>query len=366
MKMKVEEIKPRASEGDIIELEGKVSHAQKPNEGEFGWSQFIGVKDDTGEQNCWLKLDSEKDRVSKGSSIKIKGKLSEEYKDKKSGKMVRSINNCEFEGDKKEAGSKGGNGAKEEYWNKKFEWERKRDIRNQLIISRECAFKAATELVCSENVKEATFDKIFTLSDKIRNHYFKDQKITNEEVTYELGGTTKEEHIEKAREAVGETEFRPATTAQKNKIFGYKNEKGWHKGIIESRYIKKEEIREIGPPEKLSVEKASEKLSWWWGVDAEVGERGKREIEAQDDSPIGEHIREEEPTIKGDKTSLTKDILVDEVNALRRENFLGDDEKFRNEIGYNPILGELSEEDLLKIKEKFKNYHPKSWNGEEE
>ena len=96
MKMKVEEM-PRASEGDTIGLEGKVSHAQKPNEGQYGWSQFIGVKDSTGEQNCWIKLDGEEDKVTKGTSIKIKGKVGEEYEDKKTKKMVRSINNCDFE-----------------------------------------------------------------------------------------------------------------------------------------------------------------------------------------------------------------------------------------------------------------------------
>ena len=84
--MKVEEVKQRASKDDIVELEGKVSHAQKPNEGQYGWSQFIGVKDSTGEQNCWIKLKGEEDKVTKGKSIKIKGKLGEEYEDRKTNK----------------------------------------------------------------------------------------------------------------------------------------------------------------------------------------------------------------------------------------------------------------------------------------
>ena len=96
MKMKINEMN-RASEGDIIELEGKVSHAQKPNEGQYGWNQFIGVKDETGEQNCWIRLNAEEDKVTKGTPIKIKGKLGREYPDKKTKEMVKSINNCEFE-----------------------------------------------------------------------------------------------------------------------------------------------------------------------------------------------------------------------------------------------------------------------------
>jgi hypothetical protein len=378
LKIEIKEM-PRASEGDTIELEGKVIRALKPNEGDYGWSQFIVIKDETGEQGAWLKLDSENDKVSKGASLKIKGKVSKEYKDDK-GAMKRSLNNCTFEGDKKEVGSTQGNGNKDDYWNKKlgldierFEWDKKRDLRNQMIISRECAFKAATELVCAANVEGATFDKIFTLSDKIKSHYFKDKEITSEDIVKEFGGTTKEERIEKTKEAVGETEFRPATTPQKNKIYGYRDEKGWHKGMIESRFITKEEIREIGSPEKLSVEKASEWLSWWWGVGEEIGERAKREIEAQgqEEEPrevvdsVKESLSKKESIVKGNKTSVAKDILVDEVSALRRENFLSDDEKFEKDMGYNPNLKELSEKDLLKLKEILKHYHPKNWDKEE-
>ena len=82
--MKVEEVKSRASEGDIIELEGKVFRLKEPNsndfEGEIVWSQFVVVKDDTDEIGCWLKLGSKEDKVAKGTSIKIKGKLGKEYK----------------------------------------------------------------------------------------------------------------------------------------------------------------------------------------------------------------------------------------------------------------------------------------------
>ena len=367
MKIEIKEM-PRASEGDVIELEGTAIKVLKPNEGEFGWSQFVVLKDETGELGCWLKLDSEVDKVPKGIFIKVKGKVSKEYKDSK-GVMKRSLNNCTFEGDKKAenltGGSTGGNGDRDDYWTKKFEWERK----VHFSIVRECAIKAVTELAKVDPsrdffIKVNTEKDFFKFAEKITDYICK--RITSEDIVKEFGGTTKEERIEKAREAVGETEFRPATIPQKNKIFGYRDAKGWHKGMIESRFITKEEIREIGSPEKLSVEKASERLSWWWGVGEEIGERANREIEAQgqEEEPrevvdsVKESLSKKESIVKGDKTSVAKDVLVDEIYALRRENLLNDDDKFQEETGYNPILEELSEQQLLKLKEILKNWKP--------
>jgi len=379
LKIEIKEM-PRASEGDTIELEGKVAKSIKPNSNEFEgkvvWSQFIVLKDETGEQGCWLKLDSENDKVPKGISLKIKGKVGKEYKDSK-GVMKRSLNNCTFEGDKKAenltGGSTGGNGDRDDYWTKKFEWDKK----VHFSIVRECAIKAVTELAKVDPSKGNFFIKVntekdfFEFAEKITNYICK--RITIEDIVKEFGGTTKEERIEKAREAVGETEFRPATIPQKNKIFGYRDEKGWHKGMIESRFITKEEIREIGSPEKLSVEKASEWLSLWWGVGDEIGERTKREIEAQgqEEEPrevvdsVKESLSKKKSIVKGNETSLAKDILVDEVSALRRENFLSDDEKFEKDMGYSSNLKELSEKDLLKLKEILKHYSPKNWDKEE-
>ncbi|GAG49257.1 unnamed protein product, partial [marine sediment metagenome] len=168
-------------------------------------------------------------------------------------------------------------------------------------------------------------------------------------------------------EIVGETRFRPASTEQKNYIYGYRNKKDeWCKGIIESRYMETSERREIGDPNKLSVEKANEKLLWWWGPDKKTGERAKREKEAprDKDGNLIDEIKESGGLVKGDKTSLVKEDLVDEINAWRRENFLIDDKKFEEELGYSGDLEKLSEEDLLKIKDLTKHYHPKSWNGD--
>lgn len=343
MKMKVEEIKPRASEGDIVELEGKVSFAKKPNskdfEGTTVWSQFIVLKDDTGEQGAWLKLVSPEDKVSKGTSIKVKGKLGEEYEDNK-GVMKRSLNNCTFEGEQKATGITQGDSKSEMT---KEDWGAK-----ELRMIKMNTLNRATDLLCADKIK---LEDTIKYANRFTLHVYSNMPEPT------LKTETKKERIEKARETVGETEFRPASIAQKNKIFGYRDKEGWHKGIIESRYIEKEEIRRIGDPKNLSIEQAINEIGWWWGVGKEEGERKKRERG---------HPRNENGTlvgalVKGDKTSVAKDILVDEVNALRRENFLIDDEKFKEEMGYNPILEELSEKDLIKLKEILQHYHPKNW-----
>ena len=365
MKIKIEEM-VRATEDDQVELEGKVFRANDPNEGEYGWSQFIVVKDDTGEQGCWLKLDGEEDKVSKGSTISLKGKVGKEYTDKR-GKKARSVNNCEFSvksSDTKDIQeTETTNGTKDNYWEKKFKYEVQRDPKVQLAIARQCAIKAVTELAVSASkiLPLKTEKDYFAFADKIVSYIYKDIDLMSDVSVALLGGETKEETKEertkKAEGIVGETRFRPASTLQLNKIFGYRDEKGWHKGMIESRYIEKEEIREIGDPKKLSVEEASKWLGFWWGdiSDPEdIGARKQREI----DNPRDENGKPVGALIKGDKTSLTKDILIDAVNALRRENYLVDDEKFEKEMGYNPKLENLTEKELTKLKEILEHYNP--------
>ena len=217
---------------------------------------------------------------------------------------------------------------------------------------------------------EKKFDEksYFKFADKIVDYIYKGQEVITGKTTIKV---TKEEKIEKAGEVVGETRFKPASTEQKKYIYGYRNnDDKWCKGIIESRYIEKPEIREIGAPEKLSLEDATEWLLWWWGPDKKSGERAKREKEAprDKDGNLIDEIKESGGMVKGDKTSVVKDELVDDINAWRRENFLIDDKKFKEELGYSGNLEKLSEEDLLKIKEIMKHYHPKNWNnkGEED
>lgn len=376
MKIKIEEM-ARATEGDILELEGKVSHAQKPNEGQYGWSQFIGVKDDTGEQNCWIKLIDDTDRVSKGTHIKIKGKLGEEYEDRKSKEMVRSINNCDFEviGKVQDPAQKSTQTStqptkgdyvdpKEEYWEKKFEWDKK----VQAVIIRECAIKAVTELAKVDpskgnfKIKISTEKDFFDFADKIKNYILK--KITSEDTKKEFGGTSeekkeenKEERTKKAEGIVGETRFKPASTKQKNIIFGYTDKEGFHKGMIDSRYIETEEIKKIGDPKKLSVEEASAWIEFWWGEQGnpdDIGARKQREL----DTPRDKNGKPVDALVKGDKTSIAKEVLVDDIYALRREHRLNDDEKFKKLMGYNPKIEELTEAELTKLKGILKRYVP--------
>lgn len=377
MKMKVEEM-PRASEGDTIELEGKVFRLKEPNsndfDGEVVWGQFVVLKDDTGEQGCWLKLDSKEDNVTKGTQISIKGKLGKEYTTSR-GKKARSINNCEFEvvGKVQEpaqssVSSGNGNGTKDNYWEKKFDWEVKKDKRVQFLIVRQCAIKCATELAVAKIAKGNKGDSLkdktyFECADRIVDWVYK-KELTSEDITEEFGGTkeeieeeNKEERTEKAEEIVGKTRFKPASTKQKNVIFGYTDKEGYHKGHIDSRYIETEEIKKLGAPKKLSLEKANEWIDFWWGEQGnpeDIGARKQREI----DNPRDENGVPINALVKGDKTSVAKDVLVDAIYALRRENRLNDDEKFKEVMGYNPKIEELTEAECIKVKALLKNYVP--------
>lgn len=382
MKMKVEEL-PRASEGDTIELEGKVFRLKEPNsndfDGEIVWGQFIVLKDDTGEQVCWLKLDSQEDKVTKGTHVSIKGKLGKEYTTSR-GKKARSINNCDFEvienmqapaqssqsstrtstGTSTESTQ---SGTKDNYWEKKFEW----DQRVHFSIIRECAIKAVTELAkipLSKTflIKVHTEKDFFIFADKIQDYIRK--RITSEDIIKEFGGTAKEEKVEnkeertkKAEEIVGETRFKPASIRQKEVIFGYKDKDGYHKGMIDSRYIFTDEIKKIGDPEKLSVEDASEWILFWWGEQGnpeDIGARKQREI----DTPRDKNGKLVKALVKGDKSSLAKEVLVDDIYALRREHRLNDDEKFKEIMGYNPKIEELTEAECTKLKALLKKYVP--------
>jgi len=373
--MKIEEM-PRASEGDTIELEGKVFRLKAPNSNDFDggivWSQFVILKDSTGEQGCWLKLDSQEDAVTKGTQISIKGKLGKEYTTSR-GKKARSINNCDFEvigkvqapaessGQSSQSGTTTQSGTKDIYWEKKFKYEVLRDPKVQLIIVRQTAIKAVTELASSGGSMIKNKKDYYNWADEIVSYIFKGIDLTVEKSKAMLGGETKEETKEertkKAKDIVGKTEFKPATEKQKNVIFGYRDENGWHKGIIESRYIEKHEIKEIGDPKKLSVEKAGEWITFWWGDQSDPEDIGTRK-QREKDNPRDENGKLIGALVKGDKTSLAKDVLIDDINALRRENYLNDDIKFQKEMGYTPNLENLTEEELSKLKGLLKLYNP--------
>ena len=385
MKMKIEELS-RASEGDILELEGKVFRLKEPNsndfDGEIVWGQFVVLKDDSGEQGCWLKLDSKEGFVTKGMTISIKGKLGKEYTTSR-GKKARSINNCDFDIVQDPAQSSTESSTqptattsarpvsdRDNYWEKKFEW----DKLVHFSIIRQCSIKAVTELAkippSKISIKVHTEKDFFIFADKIQDYIRK--KITSEDIIKEFGGEiigtskdgtpkvetgTKEERTKKAEGIVGETRFKPASTKQKNIIFGYKDKEGFHKGIIDSRYIETEEIKKIGDPKKMSVESASEWIEFWWGEQGnpeDIGARKQREI----DNPRDKNGKPVNALVKGDKTSIAKEVLVDDIYTLRREHRLNDDEKFEKETGCNPKIEELTEAELTKLKSILKRYIP--------
>jgi len=352
--MKIKQVKELDDGVSGITIEGRIIKTPKPpGDSEYGWSQMIILKDDTGEIGSWINIESAEDAYKVGQYIKVQGKVSKYVKGNKpgvslnNGKVIEEIVKDENVSQEKPTQKTTQNTEKvdDKVW-------RDKDLR----MARESALKNTTEFVVNNKIK---LEDRFKYAQEDVDFIYKDM-ITSEDITKEFGGTakeepkTKKERIEKAKEIAGKTEFKPASTLQKNRIFGYRDKEGWHKGMIESRYIEKEEIRKIGSPEKLSVEKASDWLGWWWGVGKEEGERKKRERE---------HPRNENGTlvgslVKGDKTSLAKDILIDDINALRRENFLIDDVKFEKEMGYNPHLENLTEEELSKLKGVLEHYNP--------
>ena len=352
MRIEIKEMS-RASTGDIIEVEGKVKVALKASEGQYGWSQFIIVKDDTGEQGAWINLEDESDKLSKGVLVKVKGKVGDEYKDGK-GDIKRSLSGCAYElvGDKVETKVKGeAKGSKEEI--PASVWE-ERDLR----IARECAVKAVTELVCAKKMGSKAF---FSFADTIVKYIYHGYTETG----------TKEKpkpEPEAEPEAKPEEEQRPATEAQKRVLFGYEGDDGiWKKGIVESRFITKKEVESIGEKDEVSFDTASYWIGYWWGEENETGERAKREMDAmpeEEEEPASMSGLVRDPLVKKNpdkKSSLKKDMLIDDINALRRENFLMDEAKFQNEFDVNGGLESLSEKKLGEIKKKFKTYHPKDW-----
>jgi len=366
----------RASEGDTIELEGTVYRLKEPNsndfDGEIVWGQFIVLKDDSGENGCWLKLGKEADRVPKGTKISIKGKLGKEYKNSR-GKVLRSINNCDFEilektqapAQSSQTSSKSSYQDKDDYWTKKFKYEVQRDPKVQLAIVRQTAIKATVDLISSKVFTIKTKKDFYASADEIVEYIFKGLDMVSaifggetKEETKEDTKETKEERTKKAEEIVGETQFKPATDKQKNFIYGYKGKDGvWKKGMIESRYIETHEIEEIGDPKKLSIDKASEWIELWLGEEGNPEDIGARK-QREKDNPRDEKGVPLNKMVKGNETPLDKDVLVDDVDALRRKCRLNDEDKFYKATGYNPKTEELTVKELTKLKEILKRYVP--------
>ncbi|MHA1420447.1 MAG: hypothetical protein ACTSPO_16140, partial [Candidatus Heimdallarchaeaceae archaeon] len=56
--------------------------------------------------------------------------------------------------------------------------------------------------------------------------------------------------------------------------------------------------------------------------------------------------------------TITKDVLIDDIQALRKKLFLEDDAKFTKAIGYNTNFKNWTEKELGKLKDILKDWKP--------
>ena len=89
MEIKLSEMN-RTKEGDVVEIEGKVTFTGVPREGEYGISQWVVIQQDNDKQGCWIQLGSKEDKIVKGAYIQVRGTV-KEFEDKK-GKPAKSVN----------------------------------------------------------------------------------------------------------------------------------------------------------------------------------------------------------------------------------------------------------------------------------
>ena len=381
-----------------IIIEGRITKALKPREGQYGWSQFLVIKDDSGDIGSNVNIENEEAKYQCEQYIKIKGKVSHYVK---GGKENVSLNgNVIDEIIKDEEVSQEQPNtqpvektvektveqprqilmSKDDYWREKA----LRDIENNKCIVRECAIKAAVELSIA-NVLPPKENALFDCADDIVNYIYGNNKITSEDITKEFGGTVeeklqtfeviaKEQKIAQARELVKNPHLAEpvndnmATVKQKKRIYGYINEEGKKiGGIIDSQYMTEEEKEGIGDWKDLTKSRAFKMLEKWYGTKETLGERDKRELEAKnkEQNPF---LAERQPLEKknpNNTTPLTKDVLIDEIQALRKKLFLEDDAKFKKEMGFNTNFNMWTEKELKRVKDLLRDWKP-SWVNEKQ
>ena len=138
----------------------------------------------------------------------------------------------------------------------------------------------------------------------------------------------------------------PATESQINYVYGFKDDKGkWVKGIVESSKITEKEVDRIGKREDLTFEKASKIMEWWWGD--------------KDRNIIGEREKREKNPKTGDTDLGRREVLVKEVLALMKKNFIHKpiQKKMYKKYQKNDIT-ELAYEELEELKEMLEHYVP--------
>jgi len=326
-------------EGRIIKTPGQ------PRDSEYGWSQMIVLKDDTGEIGSWINIASAEDAYKVGQYIKVQGKVSKYVKGGKpgislnNGNVIDEIKKVEDVSQEKPISQPNTQPVKQEKDMDKV-WEDK-DLR----MARESALKNIADYVGTNLVKlEERFKYAQEDVDFIYNGL-----ITSEDITKEFGGTaveeTKKERIAKAQEIANQ-----ASQAQKDMV----------EKIIKSKYITEKEIKNIGDLVTLTKDNASKYISYWFGKDEEVGERAKREIVAKDKEG-NPFVTERQPIEKRDPkddASLAKDLLLEKIKALRKDQHLEDDTKFAEAMECNANFDRWTEKDLNRLKERLEMYNP--------
>ncbi|MHA1420446.1 MAG: OB-fold nucleic acid binding domain-containing protein, partial [Candidatus Heimdallarchaeaceae archaeon] len=328
--MKIVDVKKLDDGISGITIEGRITKTPRaPKESQYGWSQFIIIKDDTEEIGSNINIENAEDAYKVGQYIQIKGKVSKYMKGKYpnvslNGNVLDEIVKEEKEEDVSQEKPKDNTQpveqpgqifmSKDDYWREKA----LRDIENNKCIVRECAIKAVSEEAVINLFNIVDEKQYFGIADKIVDYINNEEylevlknnkEITTEAITKEFGGTTeeekpqdsggriytgsiekpKEQKIAQAKELVRNPHLtepvndKMATIEQKKQIYGYINEEGKKMGgIVDSQYIKKEEVKSIGKAQDLTKADGIRYWEYWYGKEGELGERKKRELEAKD------------------------------------------------------------------------------------
>lgn len=133
----------------------------------------------------------------------------------------------------------------------------------------------------------------------------------------------------------------PASDKQIDFIYGTKDKKG----IVDSSFITKEEVKRIGKKEKLDIEKASKVLAWWWGD--------------KDKNIIGEREKREKNPRTSDNDFERRGQLMKEVLDLMKKNYIKKPEakKMYKKFQKDEII-KLTKEELVELKGLLEHYVP--------
>ncbi|MBA7536962.1 hypothetical protein ES705_29228 [subsurface metagenome] len=214
-----------------IEIEGEVTYANDPRnfKGDSKgrhydfWSQYIAVEDETDSIGCNITIKNEEAALFEGDQVTIKGKLAE-FEDK-NGDMQRKLNGRikrtreeKAREEKTEVtGSEKANSVKEEATAvKKVTSNNGNNGKGDknLYIARECAIKAATELICAKKIK---IEGLLPFSEKIVEYIFEgyqEEEVKAEDET----PPDKEEKIASARHIVEEKKLEVREGHEDDKI----------------------------------------------------------------------------------------------------------------------------------------------------